>query len=427
MSNEKIKVAFIGLGNRGFAHAYSCSLLKDKIEIVACADIIPDKVERFAKEYGVPAEMCFESAEQLLERERLADILFVCTMDQQHYGHSIPALRKGYHLMLEKPISNDPLESMEIARVANECQRHVVVCHSLRYVPHYRKIKEIMDSGELGEIMCIQANEEVCYWHQAHSFVRGNWRNSKLSSPMILQKCCHDMDMILWLTGKHCVRLSSFGSLSHLKSDKAPEGAHDMCSEACPAYKDCPYSIKYYLDHIERGTYGWPMDVVEPEMDKFKETIKTSPYGRCAYKCDNDVVDHQVVNLLLEDDLTVTFNMCAFTSGMGGGRGIHVMGTKGDLRGSMGDPIIRVNIFGKGEYQIDRSSSETDDLSHGGGDLFVVKDFVDLLEGKLNSSVSSVDKSVESHVVCMAAEKSRLEGGQVVVIDEYMKSLREGK
>ena len=424
MSQKTVTVAVAGCGSRGNSYAACCRELGDRVKIVACADIRPEKLTRFADEYGIPAEGRYSSAEEMLKEERLADVMFICTMDRQHYGHAIPALKRGYHLVLEKPASPDPIECREIARVANEMNRRVVVCHVLRYTPFYRRIKEIIDSGVLGKIMSIQANEQSCYWHQAHSFVRGNWRRDDETSPLILQKCCHDMDILLWLTGRHCLSVSSFGSLGHFKAECAPEGAPERCSEACPAYEECPYSIKCcYLRRADRGEFGWPLDVVEPEPDaaKLRETLKTSPYGRCVYHCDNNVVDHQVVNLQLEEDLTVSFNVSAFTSQ--GGRRIHVMGTMGDLTAYMEDSKLYVTRFGHDTDIID-SCAETDMFGHGGGDYILVRDLVDLLDGgSAGDSLTSIDDSIESHIVCLAAEKSRAAGGELVRLDDYVKSL----
>ena len=424
MSQKKITVAFAGLGSRGNSYAEACELLKDKIEIVACSDIIPDKMERFAKKHGIAPEMCFESAEVMLEQDRLADVMFICTMDKQHYGHAIPALKKDYHLVLEKPASTDPRECMEIARVANEHNRHVVVCHVLRYTPYYRKLKEIIDSGILGKVYSIQACEGVGYWHMAHSFVRGNWRNSDETSPMILQKCCHDMDIFLWLTGKHCKSVSSFGQLSHFKPECAPEGAHKHCTEECPAYADCPYSIERYLHHARNGCFGWPLDVVSPadNYDDFRRDLLAGPYSRCVYYCDNNVVDHQVANLQFEDDLTLSFSMSAFDQR---GRTIAVMGTKGFINSATDDSGITVVKYGQGIESTEtfETKAETDQFGHGGGDYILVKELVDLLNGEVGFASTSINDSIESHIVALAVEQSRVNGGELVHIDDYMKTL----
>ena len=426
MSQKKVTAAIIGLGSRGNVYAENCMRLSDRIEVVAVSDIIPEKMARFAEKYCIPKDKCYATPEEMLKEDKLCDVIFICTMDRQHYGQAMAALEKGYHLVLEKPISTDPKECMDIARLANEKGLHVIVCHVLRYSPFYRKLKEILDSGKIGRIMSIQSTEPVLYWHQAHSFVRGNWSRAEDSCPMILQKCCHDMDTFLWLTGKHCKSISSFGSLSHFKRECAPEGATERCSDACPAYEECPYSIARYLYHADRGNFDWPINVPCPDHDagKLREALKINKYGRCAYYCDNDVVDHQVVNLLLEDDLTIAFTMCAFTA-ESNGRYLRIMGTRGEVETRMEDEKIKVTVFGK-EYPITEYIDykiDGEDSCHGCGDLGLVEDTIDLLNGKINTSVTSINDSVESHLICLAAEKSRVHGGELIRMDDYIKSL----
>ncbi len=421
---SKLKVALIGLGSRGNAYAACCRELDDRIEIVACADIIPDKLERFANTYGVPKEGRFNSAEELLEKDRLADVLFICTMDRQHYAHSISALNKGYNLLLEKPISNSAEECFEIARVAKEKGLFVSVCHVLRYTPYYRKLKEIIDSGVIGDVVAVQANEQTVFWHYAHSFVRGNWRDSSTTVPTLLQKSCHDMDILLWIVGKHCKSVSSFGSLKHFKRENAPAGTPERCSEACPAWGECPYSIKAcYLDRAESVNFTWPMDVVCPEanLGALRRALDEGQYGRCVYYCDNNVCDHQVVNLLLEDDVTVSFTVSAFT--YNGGRKIHVMGTKGDIVGDSENDSITVGIFGK-EQKTLQYEQICDKYGHGGGDFIIIKELYELFERENKVPLSAIDVSIESHLICMAAEDSRVSGGAPVQLDGYEQKIK---
>lgn len=427
MENKKLTMAVAGAGMRGAGYADCAAKIPEKIEVVAVAETDPGKLERFAKKHNIKPENCFNSVEAMLKADKLADIMAICTMDKQHYAQAIPALEKGYHLLLEKPASPDPFECKEIARVAKKNNRQVVVCHVLRYTAFYRAIKDIIASGKIGDVMCVQANEAVGYWHQAHSFVRGNWRNSVESSPMILQKCCHDMDILIWLTGKHVKSVSSFGSRSHFRSECAPEGATERCTDECPRYKTCPFSVEHTYVHRPDS---WPSQVVMGDptgtgkftAEEVTEALKTSPYGRCVYHCDNDVVDHQVVNLLMDDDVTVTFNMCAFT--MDCTRHIKVMGTKGDIIGNMHTNEVTVNVFrGESETTVPKGH---DQFGHGGGDMGIMLDLVALLDPNDESektSLTSIDTSVESHIVALAAEKSRLAGGELIKIDDYIASL----
>ena len=424
---KKIKVALAGLGSRGKdTYAPTAKLFPDKMEIVAIADIDPAKVAEVAKEYQVPSDKCFSSAEELIAQEKLADVMFITTQDKQHVGHAIPALKKGYDLLLEKPISPDLDECREIVKVANECHRKVIVCHVLRYTPIYSTLKRILDSGRIGDVVSVMSIENVGYWHQAHSFVRGNWRNSNTTSPMILQKCCHDMDLLLWLTGKTCESVSSFGNTYLFKPEKAPEGAAKRCMDGCKAKDSCPYDAeKIYLKHkrigAENGHKDWPLDVLtlHPTVESVTEAIKTGPYGRCVYHCDNNVVDHQVVNLNMTDGSTISHTMCGFTDT--GSRYAKFMGTKGEILADMSENTIKVTEFGQDTEIIDVKKLATDFSGHGGGDNRMVEEFMDMLINDSEPTVrtTSVDQSVESHYCALAAEESRVNGGKVVFLDKY--------
>lgn len=420
---ERVKVAIAGLGNRGKdAYAVCAKEYPDKMEIVAIADIDETKVMEVAKEYHIPPEMCFSSAEELIAQEKLADVLFLCTQDRQHVKQAIPALKKGYHMLLEKPISPILEECKEILRVAQELKRIVVVCHVLRYTPFYNTLKAVIDSGQIGDVISIQAIENVGYYHQAHSFVRGNWKDGEETSPMILQKCCHDMDILLWLSGKSCRAVSSFGGLNYFKAENAPEGAAERCLDGCTAKEFCPYDAeKIYMKDakmgVENGYTGWPLNVLalKPDKESIRKAIEEGPYGRCVFFCDNNVVDHQVVNLEMTDGTTVNFTMCAFTSV--NSRYTKVMGTLGDIVADMNTNLIKVTPFGKETEEIDVSKLAENFSGHGGGDIRMVGELLGVLQGNGNAnSLSSLERSMESHFIALAAEESRLSGGKVITI-----------
>lgn len=418
-----VTVAISGLGSRGKDTYAKCQhLFPDRMKIVAIADIVPEKVEEVRQEYGVDPQMCFSSAEEMLEKGKLADVMFICTQDRQHYGHAMKALEQGYDLLLEKPISPDPSECREIEKTAKQLGRRVVVCHVLRYTPFYQFLRKTIVSGQIGRVVCIQAVENVGYWHQAHSFVRGNWRNSDLSSPMILQKSCHDMDILLWLSGQKCKRISSYGSLMHFRPENAPEGSAERCLE-CGARENCPYDAqKIYLTDentgLLHGHNGWPANVVaqNPTEESVLEALRTGPYGRCVYHCDNNVVDHQVVNMEMEDGSTVSFTMCAFNQG---GRSIKIMGTMGEIVGDMSANTITVTVFGQKPVTTDVRTLAKDFSGHGGGDNRLVQDLLNLEEGNSGEALTSIEKSMESHYMAFAAEYSRLHHGESVELGSW--------
>ncbi|MBQ8812960.1 MAG: Gfo/Idh/MocA family oxidoreductase [Lachnospiraceae bacterium] len=421
-------VAIAGLGSRGYnTYAECAKLFPEKMKLVAGADIRRDRLEMAREHYHIPEEMCFDSAEVMLKEERLADVMIICTQDQQHVPQAIEALKKGYHIILEKPISPDLEQCAELVKVAEETGRKIIVCHVLRYTPFYNKLKELLDAGAVGDIVSIQHTENVKYWHQAHSFVRGNWRRSDETSPMILAKCCHDMDLLLWLSGKHCRAVSSYGGTYLFKPEKAPLGAAKRCLDGCQAKEHCPYDAeKIYITNPETGVAagktGWPADVVvnEPTEEAIREALKTGPYGRCVYACDNDVVDHQVVNLQMEDGASFQMVMSAFTSR--GGRDTKIMGTRGEIVANLQENTICVMPFGGEQYTIDVSKIASDFSGHAGGDSRMVAEFLDIVSGRIEPTVrtTSLKDSVESHYVALAAERSRVEGGRSVWLSELI-------
>jgi predicted dehydrogenase len=268
-----------------------------------------------------------------------------------------------------------------------------------------------MDSGILGEIVSIQHLEPVEHIHMSHSFVRGNWRNSKESNPMILSKSCHDLDILRWLIGKPCKRLSSFGSLKLFKTENAPDGSTMRCTDGCKVEALCPYSALKIYHH--RKTWLGHLEIEDHEDDTILNALKIGPYGRCVYHCDNDVVDHQIVSLEFEDQITAAFSMEAFTHY--GGRRTRVMGTMGDIIGDMN--TLTVTDFRTGEQNIWDANKATEFKSgHGGGDYGLEHDFIQAVSQQDASLLTStIEESMESHLMGFRAEESRLQGTVVEV------------
>lgn len=421
-----LTVAIIGTGSRG-ATTYGDYLveLKDKVKITAICDIDKNKLKYYQNKYQIDKKYCFDNSVDFFKAGKLADVLVVATLDKDHYDHAMNGLELGYHLLLEKPISPSIEECVAIEKKAKEKNRYVVVCHVLRYTPFYRKIKEIVDSNRLGRIIHIQSLENVGYWHQAHSFVRGNWKNSIETAPMILAKCCHDMDLLNWISNKKPLQVSSFGSLSYFKKENKPKEASSRCYD-CKVRKTCPYdAIRYYVENTkDKENLGWPYDVVvlEPTNEKLKEAMKTSPYSKCVFDCDNNVVDHQVVNIQYEDELTASHTMCAFSKDCY--RTLKIFGTTGDLEANtLTNQIIVHDFLTNSDDLIDVTKINDDFTGHMGGDHIMLNEFIALLENKKTSLDSSIEKSVSSHLICMAAEASRLEKGKVINLDDYKESI----
>ena len=222
---KPITAIVLGAGSRGSTYARYAKDFPGELQIVAVAEPREDRRKILAEELGVPEENRFASWQALLAKQRMADCAFVCTLDDDHTAPALRAMELGYHLLLEKPMSNTEKECRLIADTARQTGRTLAVCHVLRYTPFYMTLKKLIDQGEIGQVEAINQIENVGYWHQAHSFVRGNWRTVRETSPMLLQKYCHDMDIILWLMGRDCKRVQSFGSLRHFTPEQAPQGA----------------------------------------------------------------------------------------------------------------------------------------------------------------------------------------------------------
>ncbi|UNK17185.1 Gfo/Idh/MocA family oxidoreductase [Paenibacillus sp. N3/727] len=413
----QINAVLIGAGARG-AGGYAPYALDypHELTFVAVAEADPARRIRFAEKHGIPPERCYESWEPLLAESRMADIAVICTQDRMHYGPTMQALEKKYHVLLEKPMSPDPKECLEMEQAAVDNDRLLTICHVLRYTPFWSTIKRVIQQGTIGEIASIQLNENVGYWHIAHSFVRGNWNNSDKASPMILAKSCHDMDVLSWLMERPCTQVASFGSLMHFREEQAPEGSTDRCMD-CKVESTCPYSApRFYLSNEYKGWAGH----FTQELTKANiiQGLRETDYGRCVYRSDNNVVDHQVVNMEFEGGATAMFSMCGFTYEQE--RRIQIMGTRGELRGEEGKITVFDFLTGqKTEITIPSQSS-----GHGGGDSGIVASFLNEVRNyNGQETLTSASASVRSHLIAFAAEKSRLNHGQSINLNEYAQEL----
>lgn len=422
---KPVTVIILGAGHRAMTYAdYSLSH-PDELKIVGVAE--PDLYRRqyVCEKFGFPKENCFSSAEELSRVPRFADAVINGTMDEQHVETSIPLLKLGYDMLLEKPFCVNETEMDELLSVIKEHGNKVMICHVLRYTPFYRTVKETILSGKIGEIINIQTLENVSYHHLTTSFVRGKWGNSdRCHTSMLLAKCCHDMDIMMWLMKEtEPVSVSSVGSIFQFKPENAPEGAGTRCVVDCPLVDTCPQSAKrIYLDHPDRWeVYVWqPLESIkEPTYEQRLELLKHSPYGKCAYKCGNNVVDHQSVLVNFKSGATGTHNM---TGGAAAPlRTIRVVGTKGEIYGEFENNYIRIMTINpeKGKdydlTEIDLSKDENSAGGHGGGDENLTADFVAFIGGgKPSISCTSVWDSVMGHKIIFLADKSREAGGALI-------------
>lgn len=428
MTKRPITAIILGAGHRAMTYASYAQKHPDELRIVGVADLLERRRKMVAELYDLKPSQCFETAEALAAVPQMADVVINGTMDHQHVPTALPLLEAGYDMLLEKPFATNPDEMWQLVRAAKEYKRKVVICHVLRYAPFYVRLRELVQQGEIGDILNVQTVEHVSYHHVVVGYVRGKWnKKSYCGSSMLMAKCCHDLDLITWMkSGVTPTSVASFGGQFQFRPERAPEGAGTRCLVDCPIEADCLYSArKHYVDHPNRWTfYVWDTleHIENPTIeDKIASLKADNPYGRCVWKCDNDVVDHQSVLIEFADGCTATHNMVGGTSRPS--RAIHLLGTTGELQGVMEDSkfVIRhIDPRPGHEY-----SEEVVDLSisgdmhgafggHGGGDMRLVADFLRVIRGEPASlSTTSIEDSVNGHLIGFSADEA-MEAHRVV-------------
>lgn len=409
-----IEAVVIGAGLRG-RRTYGAYALAnpEQLRVVAVAEPNRERRELFAEAHGLPRERCFQDWQDLLACPRLAQVAIVATPDHVHVGPALAAIDRGYDVLLEKPIAPRAMDCLRVVAAADAAGRLLQIGHCLRYAPFYARIREIMASGRLGQLITLSMAEHVAFWHMTHAFVRGKWGNTANAAPMILAKCCHDLDLMAWFVGQPCLRLASYGSLRHFRPQDAPPGAPERCTDGCPVEATCVHSApRFYL----REFPGWPWSDVSlaTDLGSRRRALETGPYGRCVYRAGNDVVDHQVLALEFEGGVTATFAMHGFAAVPA--RTIRVSGTLGELRGAFEKGEIEVHMHGQLSPEVIRVPYTP--VGHGGGDQGLLRHFVDVIRrGAADEVLASGRVALESHLMGFAAEQSRIERRPVEMAD----------
>lgn len=408
-----IRIVILGAGDRGRTYASYAKAYPDKVKIVGVADINPAAREAVAHDHALPPEAVWGDWSEAVAAKPVCDVMTVTMPDALHIEPALACLDLGVHLLLEKPMARTWEECERLAaKVREKPNRLVILGHVLRYTVYYKKLKALLDAQTIGEVVSIQHLEPVAYMHAAHSFCRGNWGNTERSTPMILQKCCHDFDQFVWWLGKKCTGVSSFGSTFHFNAAHRPVGAAERCLE-CPASVEraCPYSARKI--YLERYDYRYPF--VDKSDAAMMERLREGPYGRCVYACDNDAVDHQVVNLQFEGGVTVAHQMESYT--YTGGRETKVFGTRGEIIGN--GRTLTIHHFDRRTTEVWDSVLEAglpQGSGHGGGDFGLMDELVRLLtEGDPAQFGEIFETSLESHRIAFAAEASRRAQGALML------------
>jgi predicted dehydrogenase len=419
MKKQKpLEVMILGAGNRGiYTYGELCKREDINMKVVAVAEPILERREKMKIEHNLSDYSCFETAEQAFKIPKFCDAVINSTPDRSHHKLSLLALNKGYNLLLEKPMASTPKDCVDILKAQEKTKKVLSVAHVLRYSPFFQKLSDLLSTTKLGKVLSFDLLEEVGYWHYAHSYVRGNWRRKNESGPIILTKCCHDLDIISCFIDDEVKSIFSRGSLKYFRNSNAPKGSTKRCIDDCKVKKICPYNAeKFYLSAKSPEDVRGAVNVISP-VDKSlrarKEALKKGPYGRCVYKCDNNVCDNQEVLIRFKNGLTGRFTL--ISQGSEPTRKIKIYLERGEIQGDLSKGSIRLI-----KYSGLRGSDTIDSLEvskrggHGGGDEYLLKNFVKTInENNPKFNLTTIQKSLDSHLIAFAAEESRLKGRSV--------------
>jgi predicted dehydrogenase len=387
----------------------------DRMRVVAFAEPNDERRSVFARAHGIAAAQALRDWRELFAAPRRAAAAIVATADDLHTEPALAALRAGYHVLLEKPMALRPEECSSLVETAEAGRRILQIGHVLRYTPFYRAVHRlVVEERRLGAIQSIRMAEHVAHWHFTHSYVRGKWCTTRTAAPLILAKCCHDLDLMSWLVGRRCERVASFGSLVHYRPANAPEGAPSRCTEGCPAEADCLHSAPRFYAR-DRDSWPWSDVALEPAAEARLAALRDGPYGRCVYTADNDVVDRQSVILEFEGGIQGDFLVDGFSARPE--RTLRVQGTRAELVGSFERGELELRRAG--EREVENVSVDTAHGGHGGGDRGLLDHFTDVAARDAPDDVLASGRSaLESHLIGFAAERARLES-RVVALSEF--------
>lgn len=410
---DKIKLVVIGAGLRGM-HTYGDFIEKhnDICEVVAVVESKKGRQDTFKKRFDLCEDNVFNNIEEFFENKKMADVIIICNYDSLHFKTASLALEKGYNVLIEGPICNS-LD--EVIRLEELCSKHndltVFPAMTYRHSRFFNKIKEIIDSKPLGELININYNSYIGYEKFTHNYIRGNWRIESDCATLMLTNSCYDLDMLIYLSNSKCKKISSFGKLSHFNRQQFKDNMGETCS-ICIQNKECPYCAEnIYLNEkkeISKAIH------INPTKENLQQALKQSQYGRCVYHCDNDVYDNVLSILKFENSISASLNVTAFTNEEE--REIRLNFSKGEIIGSLKNMEIRVKKFG--------SSEELIKLGAENSDWNMINNFLDIITNKRElKSNKDISEIFHSHIVAFASEFANISDSVVDVDNFYMDSV----
>ena len=412
---KPVKALLLGAGSRGmYSYGNFAKMNPGLLQIIAAAEPETERRRLVKEEHNIAPEYLYSNWEDAFVKLPPVEAVIIATQDQMHLGPILKAMNENLHILCEKPIVPALNDCHAIEKASANFNKTFMIAHVLKYTPFFSRLKELLNEGRIGRLIGIDLVESVGHIHISHSFVRGNWRKSSESSPMILAKSCHDMDIFAWLAASPCETLSSYGALNYFKVENAPKGAPHRCLDGCPHMNSCPYHVsKIYL-----GTnIGWPVNVISTDtsLEGRLKALEEGPYGRCVFHCDNDVVDHQTVNMRFTNGVSASFTMSGFT--MATRRSLTLFGIAGEINADMEENRITIKEFSS--RNIENITIAKPLGGHAGGDSAFVSDFVACVRGSGGLGWTAVKDSFESHYMAFAAEASRLEQGKRLKLEEF--------
>ncbi len=420
--SKLVKLALIGAGNRGQGTFGQYALdMPHRVKFTAVVEPNQEKREFFAANHGLPAERCFKDIDSFFaENIKDVDGVIIATIEDQRLDPAFKAMAKGWHILMEKPMCVNKEDLIRLYDAGKNYPKNFIVCHQMRLTPIYLTIKKIVDSKRLGDIVCIQHSENLSYSHMAHSFVRGFFNSARLT-PMLLAKSCHDMDLLAYLTGRNAVKVASFGSLKYFRKENCPKGATKFCLDGCKHAETCPYNVlKLYFDEDADKAFLRQMGVIK-DKNQLRELLAKNRFGKCVFQTDNDVVDNQTVQILFEDNITVSFTMC----GLNGveRRMTKISLTNGEIEYDAAHPdVLKTWSF---EPRLEDVIKVKISGTHSGGDRAIMNNFIDSIEtGDKSILFTPISKSLEGHLLVFAAEESRHQG-KIIDLREFEASIRK--
>lgn len=437
---KPMEVALVGAGARGELNL--ATLVRkhpDRLRFVAVAELDPERRRSFVERFRIPPGTAFADWQEMFQRPRLAEAVINALPCRMHYASTLAALRTGYHVFLEKPMALTPGESVHLLRAARRRDRMLMIALQCRYNDIYSRVRRHLDAGRIGRLMHIDCAENIGYWHFLLSYVRGIHHRRSDSHSFVMAKGIHDLDLVTWFAGAPAVRVASFGDLSFFREENAPEGAPERCMDGCPVFDSCAFnamkmfvdpgkpeiplslltgmSKEVLVDYVRNPRFRTLASVIvhdirkESRMRAMRETLN----GVCAFRCDNDVVDHQTVSIEYANGVAASYSLNGFS--LIWERTLNLHGTAGEIRSEDFSGKLDLRTYRPGRRRRERIPYHG--IIHGGGDEVILLAFVEAVRRKRPEEVLvSAENCLESHLLCFAAEEARVTR-QVVAMDAY--------